>query len=163
MQTEQAKCAECEQIVDLQTIGKVATTIKHDGDFTTVRYHDTDVVTFTNEKVTLDSGGWRSPTTKVRMNQASNQFNLHFDVFQKDFDWFVSLPNCRIVPFKDDMVFETQRAPRDYRIVRFYSDERPSRVVHGGDYLTLVEAQAHCNDPKTRKEGVYFDGYTDKR
>jgi len=46
-----------------------------------------------------------------------------------------------------------------YKIVRFYSEmNKNSRVMHRG--LTLEEAQRHCSDPKTRKEGVYFDGYT---
>ena len=45
-----------------------------------------------------------------------------------------------------------------YRIIRFYrSDHRRPRTIKNG--LTLAEAQAHCQDPKTRKEGVYFDGY----
>ncbi len=44
-----------------------------------------------------------------------------------------------------------------YKIVRFYSTERPSRIVKRG--LTLEEAQAHCRDPETRVEGQWFDGY----
>ena len=45
-----------------------------------------------------------------------------------------------------------------YRIVRFYkADNRHSRTTQSG--LTLAEAQAHCQDAKTRKDGVYFDGY----
>ncbi len=47
-----------------------------------------------------------------------------------------------------------------YKIVRFYYDRnRRSRTIKSG--LTLEQAQAHCSDPKTRKEGVYFDGYTE--
>jgi len=46
-----------------------------------------------------------------------------------------------------------------YRIIRFYSpsDGRPNRVIKTVN--SLEEAQAHTNDPRTRKEGVYFDGY----
>ncbi len=49
-----------------------------------------------------------------------------------------------------------------YKIVRFYSNERPPRTIKKG--LTLAEAQAHCQTPKT--EGgtfnagtAWFDGY----
>lgn len=45
-----------------------------------------------------------------------------------------------------------------YKIVRHYRHKYTTRVIKRG--LTLEEAQAHCRDPKTRKEGVYFDGYT---
>lgn len=47
-----------------------------------------------------------------------------------------------------------------YKIVRFYyNPNRKSRTIKSK--LTLEQAQAHCSDPKTRKEGVYFDGYTE--
>lgn len=46
---------------------------------------------------------------------------------------------------------------RAYRIIRFYKTDRRPRTIKTG--LTLDEAQAHCQDPTTRKEGVYFDGY----
>jgi len=46
-----------------------------------------------------------------------------------------------------------------YRIERFYAASgKMRRVIKTG--LTLEQAQAHCRDPKTRKDGVYFDGYT---
>jgi len=50
-----------------------------------------------------------------------------------------------------------------YKIIRFYSPMaqakgKENKTVKTG--LTLEEAQAHCSDPKTRREGVYFDGYT---
>ncbi len=46
-----------------------------------------------------------------------------------------------------------------YKIVRFYypSQNKRKRTIRTG--LTLEQAQAHCNNPKTSKEGVYFDGY----
>jgi hypothetical protein len=74
----------------LQTIGRTATTVHTDKDgITRVIYHSTPVVSFDDNKITLNTGGWSTNTTKTRMNQASNQFNLGYQVYQKDFNWFV--------------------------------------------------------------------------
>lgn len=71
------------------TIGRHKTAIYNDGEYTKVVYHSTAVVSFNEAKIILNTGGWKSPTTKVRMNQTSNQFALGFYVYQKDFVWFV--------------------------------------------------------------------------
>ncbi len=78
------------------TIGTTATTVAIDADgVTRVIYHSTCVVAIYppnkdgDRLVALDSGGWRTATTKLRMNQASNQFGLGFRVFQKAGEWFV--------------------------------------------------------------------------
>ncbi len=49
----------------------------------------------------------------------------------------------------------------NFKIVRFYAPDmfKENRVIKTG--LTEAEAQAHCQRADTRKEGVYFDGYTD--
>ena len=74
----------------LQTIGSHKTTVATDDGFTRVTYHQTAVVKFNHNEIILNSGGWETVTTKSRMNQTSNQFDLGFNVYQKDFEWFVN-------------------------------------------------------------------------
>ena len=71
-------------------IGKTAPTVATSGGVTRVTYHSTVVVEFTAEMVTLNSNRYRTVTTKTRMNQASNQFDLGFTVWQKSGEWFVT-------------------------------------------------------------------------
>jgi len=73
---------------------------------TAVRYHATEVVQFDNDKIILNSGGWRSNTTKLRMNQTSNQYGLGFSVYQRNFEWFVDFGGST-VPFVDGMTLLT--------------------------------------------------------
>ena len=86
-------------------LGTRSTTFSRGGDGTLrVTYHNTDVVSVAaTGAITLDSGGWRSHTTKTRMNQAAHQFGLDFSVSQKDYAWFVDYRGKR-VPFVDGMV-----------------------------------------------------------
>lgn len=53
-----------------------------------VRYHDTNVVIVTPSKILLDTGGWFTYTTKLRMNQASNQYRLGYHVYQDRGVWY---------------------------------------------------------------------------
>ena len=73
----------------IKMIGKHKTKIKKHNDEIIVKYHDTNVVTFNNNSIVLNTGGWTSNTTIKRMNETSNQFDLGFGVFQKNWEWFV--------------------------------------------------------------------------
>lgn len=45
-----------------------------------------------------------------------------------------------------------------YNIVRFYRKSGRRKIIHRG--VSLAVAQLHCNDPRTSRAGVWFDGYT---
>lgn len=84
-------------------IGRHATTVAQDGGYTVVTYHSTLVVKFNHNEIVLNSGGWRTSTTKRRMNQTSNQMGLGYRVFQKDWDWYVEYKG-ETIPFYDGMI-----------------------------------------------------------
>lgn len=71
-------------------LGTTATSlwVSSDG-WTRVKYHDTVVIKWNKTEIILDSGGWRTVTTKLRMNQASAQFGLRIQVYQAGGYWFV--------------------------------------------------------------------------
>ena len=72
-----------------QRVGTHKTNIvQHEG-MTSIVYHSTAVVQFNSDKIILNSGGWDTRTTKTRMNQASNQYGLGFEVYQVNYSWYV--------------------------------------------------------------------------
>tara|TARA_R100000908_G_C3735598_1_gene133633 strand:- start:718 stop:1005 length:288 start_codon:yes stop_codon:yes gene_type:complete len=76
-------------MASLDTIGSHKTSVFTHENTTFVKYHWTNVVSFNEDTITLNTGGFETNTTKTRMNQTSNQFDLGFRVYQKNFDWFV--------------------------------------------------------------------------
>jgi hypothetical protein len=54
-----------------------------------VQYAKTIIVKWNASEIILDTGGWKSVTTKRKMNQTANQFNLGFSIFQRKGTWYV--------------------------------------------------------------------------
>ena len=86
----------------LDVIGKHKTKVYKEGGYTRIKYHFTDVVTFNDSVINLDTGGWESVTTKARMNQAGQQYNLNFSVYQRNYKWFVDFKG-ETIEFKNGM------------------------------------------------------------
>ena len=71
---------------------------------TYVRYMATEIVTFNERFITLDSGKMQSLTTKKRMNQVSQMFCLGFKVISKrDGSWHVWYDG-ETQPFVDNLI-----------------------------------------------------------
>jgi hypothetical protein len=75
-----------------QKVSGRATKVKRGEDGTlTVRYHATDVVTVKADgSIVLDTGGWKTLTTRTRMLQAAHEYNLGYSIYQKAYRWFVT-------------------------------------------------------------------------
>lgn len=60
--------------------------VRLDADTVAVRLHDTDIVTYhADGRIVLKTGGWKTATTKARMNEFSPA-----RVHQADFEWFAN-------------------------------------------------------------------------
>ena len=80
-------------MANMQKVGYHKTSVFTEDSTTKVCYHNTIVCSFNYNTIILNTGGWFTNTTKARMNQASNQYNLGFRVFQKDYSWYVQYNN----------------------------------------------------------------------
>lgn len=100
-----------EEMAQQGRLGKTATTAATENGTTRVTYHSTVVVAFDDKNIKLDSGGWLTPTTKTRMNQASNQFGLGFHVYQVNGSWFV-MKDGEKIKFKDGIIIPRKTSPQ---------------------------------------------------
>ena len=74
-----------------------------------VTYHSTPVVKVINDRyVVLNNGGYYTSTTKRRMNQASLQYSLGFQVYQVNFEWYVSIGE-EVAPYHNGIVIDTRK------------------------------------------------------
>lgn len=69
-----------------------------------LRLHSTDVITFkASGCLVLNSGGWKTVTTKARINAALRGSGHH--VFQIDHRWYVSHPSWKTaIEFTDGLI-----------------------------------------------------------
>ena len=110
------------------TIGRTATTVFIDEQgYTCIKYHNTVVVKFKGNKIRLDSAGFRTATTKRRMNQASKKYNLGFSVFQNQKKWYVE-NECGVKEFYDYMTLQKKQI--DWTRINNDTNGNPRYVCH---------------------------------
>lgn len=90
-------------MANTRIIGKHKTKVIRTENTLAVKYVNTVVVYNTPSRVVLNTGGWKTNTTKTRMNQAANQYYLGYQVFQKNYNWYVKcLRSEKIFEFEND-------------------------------------------------------------
>jgi len=87
---------------------KTGTTIKTENGGTMVRLSRTDIVRFNEKIIELDSGGWKTATTKRRMNEAAVDLGLGFEVYQEKGEWWIKFKG-EVRLFYDGIVIERKR------------------------------------------------------
>lgn len=76
------------------------------GNAGTVTYVRTQIVDWTEDTIALRTGGWKSVTTKRKMNQAARQFGLGYGVHQRKGEWYVSRWDARTSTWVDEKPFD---------------------------------------------------------
>ncbi len=71
------------------------------GDQGGVVYRNTEIVRWDGDTVTLSSGGWASVATRHKMNQAAKQFAKRYEVFQREYVWYVKDREGNVQKFHD--------------------------------------------------------------
>jgi len=72
------------------------------GLYSTVYLHGNKIASYSHVDRSLEilDGGWRSNTTKSRLNALLSEFKPSFGVFQKNWEWFISdRLNNKVFPF----------------------------------------------------------------
>ena len=74
-------------------------------DCSTIVLHRTAIATYDHntQALKLNTGGWHSVTTKSRLNAILSEVKSGCNVYQKDFNWFVSYAD-QVVSFFDNMI-----------------------------------------------------------
>lgn len=75
------------------TIRPYNTTVKNNDNKTIVTLYNTDVFTREGNRITLNTGGHFTNTTKNRMNEAFRQYGVDANVYQKNKQFYCSV--CR--------------------------------------------------------------------
>jgi hypothetical protein len=90
-------------LVNSKTLGCNTFELEYEDGRKAIRYHKTDVITtFPNGKTVLDTGGWRTSTTKMRLN-------YKFNVWTDKGVWYIKEPaTARVLPFFDGITFNKQ-------------------------------------------------------
>jgi hypothetical protein len=86
----------------LLKIGHNTLLSKRDGEYFVV-FHGTEIVTITNKNIRLNSGGFRTATTKDRINTI---LPAGYHLTTKDGIWYLSVPQVGKVHFKDLMTID---------------------------------------------------------
>ena len=63
------------------------------------RLHDTDIISYIGDKIVLNSGGYRTRTTKSRINEF---LPSNISVYQKDYTWYI-IRNGEKIEYADGM------------------------------------------------------------
>ncbi len=77
----------------MNKIGKHNTKVWGDGMSIIVSLYSTEIVRIFPDSIYLNTGGHYTNTTKTRMNQVSNYFNLGYHVYQKKGQWYAEYNN----------------------------------------------------------------------
>jgi hypothetical protein len=116
-----------------------------------IKLHDTFIVThYVNNHVKLNSNGWRTVTTRDRMNKYTEST---INIYQSNFIWYVDYYNQTYL-FEDNMVFLKGNKNNNYE--NYVTDKNANRIK------PMTTAQDKKIKALKKKVDVYCKTFIDK-
>ena len=125
-----------------------------------IRYHDTDVVHYHKNGITLNSGGYRTVTTKKRINTFFEEHNMTCRIVQEKCLWYIYghlfydgmiLNNNGILKVADISVnrlatrYKKQINKYMIKLQKYYDDNNHYPYPSGGDcWLCMANLSTDC-------------------
>lgn len=78
-----------DKVQSIRIIGNNTLSIIYKDGTEAIRFHSTDVLSVKDGIVTLNSGGWKTNTTKDRINGFLRHFDVPFYIQQRNHQWFI--------------------------------------------------------------------------
>ena len=73
--------------------------------FNVVKYHNTEIFKQKENQIILNSDGWKTKTTKQRINEAFNFFNIPLALYQNKNEWYIlNLNNKQVLKYFDNII-----------------------------------------------------------
>jgi hypothetical protein len=82
---------------------KKATKVYKENGWQIVKLYNTEIYMRKSNLLILNNGGWKTVTTKRRMNQSLKRFGPPSKVFQEDFEWFLEIKG-KVFPFNGNIL-----------------------------------------------------------
>lgn len=92
-------------ISDEKNFSRDNTTVTFEDGVSTVTLHGNKIAEVGETWLKLYDGGWRTATTKARLNAILSAHGNGERVFQKDYQWFIKL-NGEVVPFESGLLLD---------------------------------------------------------
>lgn len=78
-------------------------TVYHEDGYTCYKYYNTIICKVNDDECILNSGNWRTNSTKKFINRILNYHNFNVQIFQKNFNWYTKYSN-RVCDFIDNII-----------------------------------------------------------
>lgn len=130
-----------------------------------IRYHQTDIVTYREDgSIKLDSGKYRTATTKSHMNSV---LPPGVSVYQKKGEWFVTLGGGREVEFFDGMILGNPDVahvpsahhlpnPGKFGVFAWHPDSRYRMSEALKTYARQADAQRYADQLNARQDTTQY-------
>lgn len=88
---------------EIEKLERITPEYSLSGDIFRIKFYDTNIVSFDDNRIILDTGGFKTPSTRRHMNEVSKTFDLGFNITSEKHVWEIHYKG-EIIQFDKDKI-----------------------------------------------------------